>query len=86
MIVKATQSDCRYIVHKGEGILQDDVSKCSGAIYSISSVSTTNSEPGGSSSKLMGFDASKSSAIYSDSATTVNTQSVKQLVYIVVAE
>lgn len=71
---------------KGEGILQDDVSKCSGAIYFIDSVSSTNSEPGGSSSKLMGFDASKSSAIYSDSATTVNTQSIKQLVYIVVAE
>ena len=71
---------------KGEGILQDDTSKCSGAIYSIGSVSTNNSEPGGSSSKLMGIDASKSSAIYSDSATTVNTQSIKQLVYIVVAE
>ena len=71
---------------KGQGILQDDTSHCSGAIYSIGSVSTNNSEPGGSASKLMGIDASKSSAIYSDSATTVNTQSIKQLVYIVVAE
>ena len=33
---------------------------------------------------LWDFDASRSSSVYSDSATTVNTQSIKQLVYIVV--
>ena len=32
----------------------------------------------------IGLDASRSSSVYSDSATTVNTQSIKQLVYIVV--
>lgn len=69
---------------KGEGILQDDVSKCSGIIYDIESVSTNNSEPGGSSSHLMGIDANRVSDVYSDTATTVNTQSIKQLVYIVV--
>lgn len=33
---------------------------------------------------LWDFDASRVSSVYSDSATTVNTQSIKQLVYIVV--
>lgn len=71
---------------KGAGILNDDVSFCSGALYDSGSVSTTNSEPGGSSSKLVKFDANKSNSIYKDSATTVNTQSIKQLVYIVVKQ
>lgn len=35
---------------------------------------------------LWNFDASRSSSVYKDSATTVNTQSIKQLVYIVVAK
>lgn len=69
---------------KGSGILNDDTSFCSGALYDSGSVSTTNSEPGGNSSKLVKFDASRSNSIYSDTATTVNTQSIKQLVYIVV--
>ena len=71
---------------KGAGILNDDVSFCSGALYDSGSVSTTNSEPGGSTSKLVKFDASRSNSIYSDTATTVNTQSIKQLVYIVVKQ
>ena len=71
---------------KGAGILNDDVSFCSGALYDSGSVSTTNSEPGGYSSHLIKFDANQSNTIYSDSATTVNTQSIKQLVYIVVKQ
>ena len=71
---------------KGSGILQDDTSFCSGALYDDGSVSTTNSEPGGSTSKQIKFDASRSNSIYSDNATTVNTQSIKQLVYIVVKQ
>lgn len=35
---------------------------------------------------LWNFDASRVSSVYSDSATTVNTQSIKQLVYIVVGK
>jgi hypothetical protein len=35
---------------------------------------------------LWDFDASRVSSVYSDTATTVNTQSIKQLVYIVVAK
>lgn len=35
---------------------------------------------------LWNFDASRVSNVYSDTATTVNTQSIKQLVYIVVAK
>lgn len=69
---------------KGSGILQDDANLCSGALYDDGRTSTTNSQPGGSTSFHIKFDASRSNSIYSDSATTVNTQSIKQLVYIVV--
>lgn len=71
---------------KGTGILNDDVGFCSGALYDSGSVQTTNSEPGGSSSHLINFSAHLSNSIYKDSATTVNTQSIKQLVYIVVGK
>lgn len=71
---------------RGTGILNDDVGFCSGALYDDGSVQTTNSEPGGSSSHLINFAASLSNSVYKDSATTVNTQSIKQLVYIVVAK
>lgn len=56
-----------------------------GAFYS----SDQNTTIGGSSNRdadLTHFDASRSSSVYKDSATTVNTQSIKQLVYIVVAK
>lgn len=71
---------------KGSGILNDDPSYCEGALYNSGIVSTRNSDPGGSTSALIKFDASRSNSIYSDSATTINTQSVSQYVYIVVSQ
>lgn len=56
-----------------------------GAFYSTDQ----NTTVGGSSTRdadLTHFDASRVSSVYSNSATTVNTQSIKQLVYIVVAK
>lgn len=45
-----------------------------------------NAAPGGDTDHLIDFDAGSYNSIYKDSATTVNTQSIKQLVYIVVAK
>lgn len=61
-----------------------------GAFYRVN---TTDAPAGGvaisnegAKDDVFGIDASRNSNVYSDSATTVNTQSIKQLVYIVVAK
>ena len=50
------------------------------------SVAGKSSEPGGTTDHEIDFNAGYYNSIYKDSATTVNTQSIKQLVYIVVAK
>ena len=57
-----------------------------GAFSIGSSVAGKSSEPGGTGDHLIEFNAGNYNSIYKDSATTVNTQSIKQLVYIVVAK
>lgn len=52
----------------------------SGGIY------IANSGSGVQRDDIFGLDASRVSSVYSNTATTVNTQSIKQLVYIVVAK
>lgn len=68
---------------EGDGIL----STHTGAFY----IAETNRPEGGvevnntgQKEDILGFDASRSSSIYSDSATTINPQAIEQLVYIVV--
>lgn len=61
-----------------------------GAFYNAGiggeSVRPSNTTQVGTNEDNIGLDASRSSSIYSDTATTVNTQSIKQLVYIVVGK
>lgn len=64
-----------------------------GSVYRVNTadnpadgVPIANSGAGVERDDVFGFDASRSSSVYSDSATTINPQSVKQLVYIVVAK
>lgn len=55
-----------------------------GAFSIGSSVAGQNASPAGDTDHLIEFNASDYNSIYKDTATTVNTQSTKQLVYIVV--
>ncbi len=57
-----------------------------GAFSIGSSIAGQNAAPGGDADHLIEFNAGNYNSIYKDSATTVNTQSIKQLVYIVVAK
>ena len=57
-----------------------------GAFSIGSSIAGENAAPGGDTDHLIEFDAGSYNSIYKDSATTVNTQSIKQLVYIVVKQ
>ena len=61
-----------------------------GAFYNAGiggdSLKPSNTTQVGTNEDNIGLDASRSSSIYSDTATTVNTQSIKQLVYIVVKQ
>ena len=57
-----------------------------GAFSIGSSIAGKNASPGGDDDHLIEFNAGNYNSIYKDSATTVNTQSIKQLVYIVVAK
>ena len=57
-----------------------------GAFSIGSSIAGENAAPGGDTDHLIEFNAGTYNSIYKDSATTVNTQSIKQLVYIVVAK
>lgn len=50
------------------------------------SVAGENAAPGGDTDHEISFNAHWYNSIYKDSATTVNTQSIKQLVYIVIAK
>lgn len=57
-----------------------------GAFSIGSSIAGENAAPGGDTDHLINFNAGSYNSIYKDSATTVNTQSIKQLVYIVVGK
>ena len=57
-----------------------------GAFSIGSSIAGENTAPGGDTDHLIEFNAGAYNSIYKDSATTVNTQSIKQLVYIVVGK
>lgn len=57
-----------------------------GAFSIGSSIAGENAAPGGDTDHLIEFNAGNYNSIYKDSAITVNTQSIKQLVYIVVAK
>lgn len=71
---------------KGTITMQESgVSNTTGAFTDSNSVQIPNGN-NENSHNIVSFNAANHNSIYSDSATTVNTQSVKQLVYIVVKQ